>query len=113
MEQGGQTGVVRRAAHLLGINRAIGFTVLARGWTVLSGALTILFIARFLSLTEQGYYYTFSSLVQIQVVFELGFSFVILQLAAHEISGLSFLSNGDLVGEPATHSRLASILQKA
>lgn len=113
MEQRGQAGIVRRAAHLLGVNRAVGFTVLARGWSILSGALTLLFIARFLSLTEQGYYYTFSSLVQIQVVFELGFSFVILQLAAHEISGLSVLSTGDLAGDPATHSRLASILQKS
>jgi hypothetical protein len=104
---------MQRVRHLLGINRAVGFTVLARGWTILSGALTLLFIARFLSLTEQGYYYTFSSLVQIQVVFELGFSFVILQLAAHEISGLSVLSSGGLVGDPKTHSRLASILQKS
>jgi len=48
-------------------------------------------IARFLTPSEQGYYYTFNSLVALQIVFELGFSFVILQLAAHERAQLSFL----------------------
>lgn len=106
-------GLAHKVRHLLGIDRAIGFTVLARGWTILSGALTLLLIARYLNVTEQGYYYTFSSLVSIQVVFELGFSFVILQLAAHEISLLSVGPSGVVSGDPAVHSRLASILQKS
>ena len=113
MAQQTKLGLARRVRHLLGIDRAIGFTVLARSWTILSGALTLLLISRFLSVTEQGYYYTFSSLVQIQVVFELGFSFVILQLAAHEISILKVEPSGDLAGDPIAHSRLASILQKS
>jgi hypothetical protein len=108
-----KSGLAQRLRHLLGIDRAIGFTVLARSWTILSGALTLLLISRFLSVAEQGYYYTFSSLVQIQVVFELGFSFVILQLAAHEVSALTIHPSGDLSGNLVAHSRLASILQKS
>ena len=103
----------RRFGHLLGIDRAVGFTVLARSWNILSGAITVLLIARFLSLSEQGYYYTFASLVSLQVVFELGFSFVILQLAAHESSQLHIESTGEITGDELAHSRLASILQKA
>jgi hypothetical protein len=99
--------------HSLGIDRAIGFTVLARSWTILSGALTVLLIARFLSRVEQGYYYTFSSLVSMQVVFELGFSFVILQLSAHERSRLKILPGGQLEGSDEAQSRLASVLQKS
>src|SRR6201993_2196971 len=72
----------------LGIDRAIGFTILARGWSSAAGLVTVALIARFLSPSEQGYYYTFGSLVALQIVFELGFSFVILQLAAHESSRL-------------------------
>ncbi len=98
---------------LLGINRAIAFTVMARSWTILSGALTILLIARFLGPTEQGYYYTFSSLVALQVVFELGFSFVILQLAAHESANLRISEDGEILGGEIAHLRLASVLQKA
>lgn len=113
MKHQGKLGLTQRVRHLLGIDRAIGFTVLARSWTILLGALTLLLISRFLSVTEQGYDYTFSSLFQIQVIFELGFSFVIMQLAAHEISALSFAPNGNLSGNIIAHSRLASILQKS
>ena len=35
------------------------------------------------------FYYTFGSLVAVQIIFELGFSFVILQLASHERASLS------------------------
>ncbi|MGB7134987.1 MAG: hypothetical protein WBD46_06845 [Acidobacteriaceae bacterium] len=99
--------------HVLGIDRAVGFTVMARGWNIGSGALTIVLIAHFLSPAEQGYYYTFASLVALQTVFELGFSFVILQLAAHESTRLKIAANGEVSGESAAHSRLASVLQKS
>ncbi len=108
--------LARRSAHLrrlLGIDRAVGFTVMARSWTIVSGAVTILLIARLLSPAEQGYYYTFSSLVALQTVFELGFSFVVLQLAAHESAQLNIHPSGEITGNEAAHSRLASILQKS
>jgi hypothetical protein len=102
-----------RLKHLTGVDRAIAFTVLARFWASLAGIVSVLLIARFLTPTEQGYYYTFSSLVALQIVFELGFSFVILQLAAHERARLTFLPDGQVEGDAISHSRLASVLQKA
>jgi O-antigen/teichoic acid export membrane protein len=99
--------------HLTGLDRAIAFTVLGRFWSALAGALTILLIARYLTPKEQGYYYTFYSLVALQIVFELGFSFVILQLAAHERASLTFSPDGGVQGDTIAHSRLASVLQKA
>lgn len=99
--------------HILGLDRAIAFTVLARGWSIFSGVLTVLLIARFLNSVEQGYYYTFSSLVAMQVVFELGFSFVILQLAAHESAQLQIVNGKQISGDAVAHSRLASVLKKA
>src|ERR1700712_5391903 len=72
----------------LGLDRAVVFTILARGWSSLAGIATLLLIARFLSSAEQGYYYTFGSLVALQMLFELGFSFVILQMASHESAHL-------------------------
>lgn len=98
--------------HWLGLDRAIAFTVLARFWSAAAGLATVLLITRFLSPAEQGYYYTFSSLVALQIVFELGFSFVILQLAAHERAQLTFLPDGSIEGNAVAHARLASILQK-
>jgi hypothetical protein len=104
---------LKQARHLLGIDRAVGFNVLARSWSIFSGALNVLLIARFLSPAEQGYYYTFSSLVALQIVFELGFSFVILQLAAHESSQLQIEPSGEIRGDLGAHFRLASVLQKS
>jgi hypothetical protein len=98
--------------RVLGLDRAVIFTVLARGWSGGAAIITVILIAKFLSPAEQGYYYTFSSLVALQVVFELGFSFVILQLAAHESAHLRFENQGAIFGDPVAHSRLASVLQK-
>jgi hypothetical protein len=98
---------------VLGLDRAVGFTVLARLWSSAAGLVTVALIARFLSPAEQGYYYTFGSLVALQIVFELGFSFVILQLASHERAELSISNDYEIAGAPIAHARLASVIQKS
>ena len=103
----------RRLLRTLGLDRAIVFTVLARGWSSAAGLVTLFLIAHFLSAAEQGYYYTFGSLVALQIVFELGFSFVILQMASHERAHLSITPSHTIVGAPIAHARLASVLQKS
>ena len=97
----------------LGLDRAIAFTVLARGWASASGLVTVALIARLLSPAEQGYYYTFSSLIALQMVFELGFSQVVMQLASHERAHLVIEPNGQITGDETSHARLASTLRIA
>lgn len=97
----------------LGIDRAVAFTILARGWSSLAGIGTLTLIAHSLSPVEQGYYYTFYSLVALQVVFELGFSVVILQTASHEAAHLTIGPDGMITGPESSHARLASVLQKS
>jgi O-antigen/teichoic acid export membrane protein len=99
--------------EVLGLDRAIIFTVLARGWQSLAGLVTVALIAHFLSPAEQGYYYTFFSLVALQIVFELGFSFVIQQMASHERAMLTISPDYQISGDPVAHARLASVLQKS
>jgi hypothetical protein len=103
----------RWSRRVLGLDRAIGFTVLARVWGSAAGLVTVALIARFLSPAEQGYYYTFGSLVALQIIFELGFSFVILQLASHERARLSISPEQEITGDVVAHARLASVLQKS
>src|SRR5579864_4835217 len=98
---------------VIGLDRAVGFTVLARFWGSAAGLVTLLLIARFLSPGEQEYYYTFGSLVAMQMIFELGFSYVILQLASHERARLSISSDYEITGDAIAHARLASVLQKS
>lgn len=104
---------IARLRGVLGLDRAVAFTVLARGWSSLAGIGTLTLIAHFLSPAEQGYYYTFYSLVALQIVFELGFSVVILQTASHEAAHLSIADDGTVAGPMAPHARLASVLQKS
>lgn len=106
-------GLVRRVARMLGVDRAVAFTVLARGWSSLAGLGTLTLIARFLTPAEQGFYYTFYSLVAMQIIFELGFSVVILQAASHEAAHLEIKDDGRVIGPEREHGRLASVLQKS
>jgi O-antigen/teichoic acid export membrane protein len=99
------------AKHGLGLDRAVVFTVLARGWTSGSGLITVVLIARYLSPAEQGYYYTYASLIALQMVFELGFSQVVMQLASHERAHLSISAHEPVTGDETAHARLASVLQ--
>ncbi len=98
--------------HTVGVDKAIAFTVLGRGWSSSAGLVTVALIARFLTPAEQGYYYTFGSLIALQIVFELGFSFVILQMASHERAHLTVAPDGSITGDRVAHDRLASVLQK-
>jgi hypothetical protein len=99
--------------HVVGIDRAITYTVLARGCQAVGSAGTVLLILHYLTPAEQGYYYMLWSLVYLQTAFELGFSFVILQLAAHEVSRLTIDGNDRVAGDAVAHARLASVLQTA
>ncbi len=49
----------------------------------MAGGLTILLIPYFINPIQQGYYYTFLSIIGIQIFFELGFGNVLLQLGSH------------------------------
>lgn len=80
----------------------------ARG-IIFGPAIAFLIATRF-SKNVQGYYYTFSSLVGLQVFVELGLGIVIVQFASHEWAHLS-LCVGRVVGAERHRSRLASLLR--
>ncbi len=95
----------------LGVDKAIFYTLLGRGLQISTALFTVLFIAKYLSPDEQGYYYTFGSIVAIQVFFELGLTGIITQFVAHEASHLKIDDNYELVGEDKYKSRLSSLLR--
>lgn len=94
----------------LGVDKAIFYTLLSRSLQIFTALFTIFFIAGNLSLEEQGYYYTFGSIVGIQVFFELGLTGIITQFVAHEKSNLQFDDNYNLLGNVLYKSRLSSLL---
>jgi hypothetical protein len=101
-----------RVKHLVGLDRSIAWTVAGRGWASVSGLISVLLVAHFLSPVEQGFYYTFGSVVAAQVFFELGLTSVLLHTASHE-GGYLHWENGVLVGEEVALGRLSTLFQRA
>lgn len=102
---------IKKLVGKVGIDGAIGITLTTRILQAGGGIISVLLIARFLSINEQGYYYTFASILAIQVFFELGLSGIITQYVAHEFSHLTLSSTGELIGEEFYKSRLSSLLR--
>jgi hypothetical protein len=100
-----------RLKHLLGMDRAVFYTVLWRAWSALVAPFNLLFITAFLSPVGQGFFYTFGSILALQVLFELGLTQLIIQFTSHERSHLEWSSQGTLTGDLRALSRLASLLQ--
>ncbi len=97
----------------LGLNRAVSVTLLGRLWGVLVGVVTVIFIGHFLTPVAQGYYYTFASLIALQVFVELGLTYAIVQFASHEMAHLAWRADGTVEGSPGARKRLQSLLQFA
>jgi hypothetical protein len=97
--------------NLLGIDRSILYTTTTRVIQGAGGVITVLFIAKYLSGIEQGFYYTFASLMGIQIFFELGLGGIITQYVAHENTHLIWNNNQEVKGNIYHISRLASLFR--
>lgn len=102
--------VLLKLKDKLGIDKSIFFTSLTRIIQAAGGVVSILFVARYLTGIEQGFYYTFGSIVAIQVFFELGLNGIITQYVAHETAHLQWKTSTELIGEHKYLSRLSSLL---
>lgn len=94
----------------IGIDKAIAYVLIGRGWSILSGVFTLYLISIFLSPIDQGYYFTFASIISLQVFFELGLGSILSQFVSHEMGWLKY-ENGNLVGELRSKQRLLSIVK--
>lgn len=92
-----------------GVDRPVFYIAIGRAWSLLSGPITVLLLAHFFTPKMQGYYYTFGSVMTLQMFLELGFAQCIVQFASHEFAHLRFLPGGALEGEPRARSRLISL----
>jgi len=86
------------------------YIFILRGWSTFAGGVLLILIPIFLSPTEQGYYYTFNSLAGMQILFELGFTSIIVQYVAHEYAHLKFNSKKELSGPSINIARLIAIV---
>lgn len=103
--------LIKSISNKIGIDGAIAYTVVARVIQAGGGVITLLFVAQCLTKVEQGYYYTFGSILAIQVFFELGLSNIITQFVAHETASLTWVDRNSFTGPVESSSRLASLLR--
>ena len=104
-----QPTLVRRLLTQVGIDQAVLFALSARIWQIVSGPITLILIATYLSPAQQGFYYTFASLIALQSFFELGFVIVITNVASHEWAKLTLTPTGQITGNAEALSRLVSL----
>ena len=95
--------------RLVEMDRAVFYAVLGRAWQFLASPVSMLLIATFFTPEVQGFYYTFSSILALQMLAELGVNLVVLNTASHEWSRLRFDDRGRVTGDPNAHARLASL----
>jgi O-antigen/teichoic acid export membrane protein len=103
--------LIKSISRKIGIDGAIAYTILARVTQAGGGVFTLVFVAQYLTKVEQGYYYTFGSILAIQVFFELGLSNIITQFVAHENANLIWKDRISFTGPKESSSRLASLLR--
>ena len=97
-------------SHKLGLDSALIFGILTKVWGAFSGIANIVLIGIFLTRPEQGYYYTFSSLLALNVFVEMGLTSVLSNFAAHEFVHLHWGPSGELRGNDPALQRVLALL---
>lgn len=96
---------------VVGLDIHIFHTLLLRSWSVLAGGVSILLIPIFLSPTAQGFYYTFVSVLALQVFFELGLNQVTIQLVSNEAAHLTIHEDGTASGDEGRVQRIRGLVE--
>ena len=102
--------MIKKIALKLGFDKAIMFTSSTSIFGAIGSVISVILVVKYLTGIEQGFYYTFGSIVAIQVFFELGLNGIITQYVAHEASNLVWENESILSGESKFKSRLSSLL---
>jgi hypothetical protein len=103
----------KRVIALLGLDSAISYSLISKVFSAVAQPLALYLIASSLSDVEQGYYYTFYSVLALTIFLELGLGMVITHFASNEFGTLKWTANRSLEGDDLALSRLLSILKKS
>lgn len=103
--------IFSKIAKYIGMDGAIAYSSGSRIIAAITGVFSVFFISTFLTGVEQGFYYTFGSILAMKVFFELGLTGIMTQYVAHEASHLVLDSDGHFHGEEIFKSRLASLIR--
>jgi O-antigen/teichoic acid export membrane protein len=103
--------IIERYKNTLLNNKSLLFTGLNKFSTLFFGGVNIILITTCLSPVEQGYYYTFNSLILFQGLFDIGFGTVLSQFISHEWAFLNLDINDNIVGEEYHKQKLFALIK--
>jgi O-antigen/teichoic acid export membrane protein len=95
----------------IGMDGAIAYSSAARIFQAFAGVVSVFVLAYFLTGAEQGFYFTFNSILAAQIFFELGFTGIMTQYVAHEVVHLNLNESFFYEGEQRYKSRLAYLVR--
>jgi hypothetical protein len=101
-------GLGRRILKLLGIDKAVGYSLAATLASNVLRLVSLVVILAFITLGEQGFFYTIQSLLAAQVFIEMGFGLVLQQSAAAEFGKLQWVDE-KITGDERAKARLAAL----
>ena len=101
--------LIKKLSLKLEIDSAVLFGIFSKLWMFVSGPVSTLLIAVYFSAAVQGYYFTFATLLALQVFVELGLGTVTQQFASHEWSNLSLNDDGVIIGDSKSIEKLSNI----
>ena len=84
---------MKKLINKIGIDGAIFWSTLNKGFGFVKGPLNIYFVIKYLSLDQQGTWYTFTNLSALTILADLGFAGIITQFISHEYAYLKFNGN--------------------
>jgi O-antigen/teichoic acid export membrane protein len=102
--------IFKKFYHKIRLDRSIVFTILGRLVQSVGMIITLLLVTSALTKHEQGYFYTFTAILALQVFAELGLAAIVMQYVAHEAAHLSW-DGSELTGDDYHRSRLSSLVR--
>lgn len=103
--------ILKNLASKIGIDRAIFFSSSTSIINAFGSAFSVFLVVKFMTNVEQGYYYTFGSIIAVQIFFELGLNSIITQFVAHENANLNLGVDIEFSKSQYNLSRIASLLR--
>lgn len=100
---------MKKILNSLGIDGAIFWSIVNKGFGFIKGPLNIFIILKFLTLEEQGFWYTFTNLSALTILADLGFASIITQFVSHEVAKLK-INDGIISGDKFQLDRFYSLI---
>lgn len=96
-------------AYKAGIDKSIFWSIVNRGLGIVRAPITIFCIVQYLTVEEQGTWYTFTSLSAISMLADLGFASITTHFISHEYAHLRFEGN-KIVGDEKRLDRFIAFI---